>query len=63
MAKSSTYNQVTFRLQRAEASWREVQQLVREAAALPGYCGPEVGDIERVAEDIAQVRIQVRSGV
>ena len=61
MAKSSTYNRVNFRLVRAEASWREVLELVCAAAAQPNYVGPDVGSFERIAVDIAALRLEVRS--
>jgi hypothetical protein len=61
MAKSSTYNRTQFRLVRAEATWRELTEVVRAAAALPDYVGPDVGAFERVADDIAALRLEVRS--
>ena len=61
MAKSSTYNRTQFRLVRAEATWRELTEVVRAAAALPDYVGPDVGSFERIAEDIAALRLEVRS--
>jgi hypothetical protein len=56
----TTLNAVRHRVMECERRWAEVRALVQEAAALPDYCGPEVGDIARVTEDIAQVRMQLR---
>jgi hypothetical protein len=55
----STVNAVRFRVGRAEKDWREAVELVREAAALPGYRGPALEDLERVAAAMAAVRALV----
>jgi hypothetical protein len=56
----STINAVRFRLSRAAKDWGEALDLVRQAAATPGYSGPPLEDLERVAADIAEIRVQLR---
>lgn len=57
----STTNRVRYRVAIAEKSWREALELVREAAAQPGYAGPALDQLERIAAGIAEVRDQVKS--
>ena len=57
----STTNKVRYRVGVAEKAWREALELVREAAAVPGYSGPALEEVERVGAAIAQVRGQVRN--
>ncbi len=45
----------------ADAAWREALELLQTAAALPGYCGPDVQAVERVAAGIAEVRGQLKN--
>ena len=52
----STTNKVRYRVGVAEKAWREALELVREAAAAPGYSGPALEEVERVGAAIAQVR-------
>jgi hypothetical protein len=61
MARFSTYNRVKFRLLKAEATWRELLELVRGAAAQPNYVGPDVAAFERIADDIGALRVELRS--
>jgi hypothetical protein len=48
--------QVTWRVGQAKARWTQATEMVREAAATPGYCGPSVEQMEEVAAGIARVR-------
>jgi hypothetical protein len=48
-------NQVKFRVARAEKAWNETLELLRAAAAAPGYCGPELRSVERAAGEVATV--------
>jgi hypothetical protein len=57
----SVCNAVRFRVVRADAAWREALDLVRAAAAQPGYRGPALEDLERVGAAIAEVRGQIRN--
>jgi hypothetical protein len=57
----STVNAVRFRVARAEKDWQEALALVRAAAAAPGYRGPVLEDLERVAAAIAEIRGQIRN--
>jgi hypothetical protein len=64
MAKSSTsINAVKFRLGRVAKDWGELAAILRQAAAEPGYCGPDVEPVERVAGDLAVVRSAVHNWV
>jgi hypothetical protein len=57
MAKSSiSINAVKFRLGRVAKDWGELAAILRQAAAEPGYCGPDVEPVELVAGDLAVVR-------
>jgi hypothetical protein len=56
----TTINAVRFRVQRAAKDWGEVLDLVRQAAAAPGYSGPPLGSVERIAAGIAEIRVQLR---
>jgi hypothetical protein len=57
----STTNQVRWRMAIAEHRWREAVELLREAAAAPGYSGPPFEVVERMAVLIAEVRGQVQN--
>jgi hypothetical protein len=57
---ASRVNKVRFRVGQAEAALREVVELLRDAASVPGYDGPDLQVIERLAEVVAEVRGQVR---
>jgi hypothetical protein len=57
----STTNQVRFRVVRAEKDWQEAVELVRQAAARPGYSGPPLAAVEQIAAGMAEVRDQVRN--
>jgi hypothetical protein len=57
---ASRVNRVRFRVGQAEAALREVVELLRDAAVVPGYDGPAIEVVERLAEVIAEVRGQVR---
>jgi hypothetical protein len=59
--RGSTYGKVNFRLLRAEATWLEALELLRDAAAQPNYAGPDVGSFERIAEDIGALRVEIRA--
>jgi hypothetical protein len=59
MAKSSishVINAARFRLNRVEKDWDELAAILRQAAAEPGYCGPDLEVVERVEDDIAGVK-------
>jgi hypothetical protein len=56
----STVNAVKFRVLRAEKDWHEALELVRQAAAAPGYWGPPLEDLEQIAAGIGEIRVQLR---
>ena len=56
----TTTNQVRWRVAIADRRWREALELVRQASAAPGYSGPAIEDLERVAAAIAEIRDQVK---
>ena len=49
-----TVNQVKFRVVRAAKDWEEALALVRRAATAPGYSGPPLEVVERMAVVIAE---------
>jgi hypothetical protein len=56
-----TVNQVKFRVVRAAKDWEEALALVRRAATAPGYSGPPLEVVERMAVVIAEIRAQVHA--
>lgn len=48
--------QVKFRIERVLSDWATGTELVREAAAEPGYEGPSVDEMERIGKEIGAVR-------
>jgi hypothetical protein len=54
-------NQVRWRVAIADRRWREAVELLRTAAAAPGYCGPPLDVVERMAGVIAEVRDQIKA--
>jgi hypothetical protein len=54
-------NAVRWRLGLADRRWQEAIELLRQAAAAPGYSGPALESVERVAAGIAEVRDQVKN--
>jgi hypothetical protein len=52
----ATVNQVRWRLSIAAQRLSESLELVREAAAAPGYCGPALATVEQVDEALAALR-------
>ena len=54
-------NQVRFRMVRAEKAWQEGLDLLREAAVLPSYSGPDVQAVEQLAAAIAEILNQVQN--
>jgi hypothetical protein len=61
--RGSTYAKVKFRLTAAEVSWRQLTDLVRAAAAQPGYIGPAPASFERIADDIAALRAELHFAI
>jgi hypothetical protein len=55
----STVNAVRWRMGIAEQRWRQAVELLREAAAAPGYSGPPLEVVERMAVVMAEIRGQV----
>jgi hypothetical protein len=51
---------VRFRVGRASGAWTQALDLLRQAAASPGYDGPPLALFERVASGIAEVRLAIR---
>jgi hypothetical protein len=63
MAKTSTihsFNAAKFRLGRVAKDWGELEAILRQAAAEPGYGGPAIDVVEQVGANIARIRIAVR---
>jgi hypothetical protein len=52
-------NAVRWRLGIADRRMKEALELLRQAAAAPSYCGPDVEVVERVVGVFAQIRKQV----
>jgi hypothetical protein len=57
----STINRVRYRVVRADAAWREALEVLREAAAIPDYRGPDLQAFERVAAGIDEARAEIRN--
>jgi choline dehydrogenase-like flavoprotein len=55
----STANAVRWRLSLADRRINEALELLRQAAAAPSYCGPDVEVVERLVGVFAQIRKQV----
>jgi hypothetical protein len=54
-------NQVRWRMAIAERRWREALELLREAAAAPGYSGPPLDVVERMLTLMSEIRGQVQN--
>jgi hypothetical protein len=57
----ATVNAVRWRMKLAEHRWQEAVELLRQVAAAPGYCGPPLDVVERMAGVIGQIRSQVHA--
>jgi hypothetical protein len=56
-------NAVQFRLGRIQRDWHDITAILREAAADPGYAGPDIDVLEKIEEVIAGVRVGVRNWI
>jgi hypothetical protein len=54
-------NAVRWRMKLAAHRWQEATELLRQAAAAPGYCGPPLDVVERMAGVIGQIRSHVQA--
>jgi hypothetical protein len=63
MGRPRTYsaiNAAKFRVIRAAVAWDELVEVLRSAAAEPGYCGPDLRAVEWLGGEIATVRLALR---
>jgi hypothetical protein len=51
-----TISRVRFRVSRAARDWNAALEILAEAAQAPGYCGPDLAILERVAAEIAAIQ-------
>jgi len=53
-------NKVTWRLDRVEPQWREVVNIIRQAAGESGYHGPSLELAQRIERDLGEVGAGLR---
>ena len=54
-------NQIRWRVGICDRRMKEAVELLRVVAAVPGYCGPPVEVVERLADIIGEIRGQIHS--